>query len=86
MTRKEYKEFVYKIAQVVAEKVKGKIYYGYDRSTENWYIEIKTKELGLLRMYLYSLEYDILACKSTLTIASEIIITYNIRVTKRFFK
>ena len=43
---KIYKDFVKEIGFKVAQRVKGKVFYGYANIENMWYIMVRTRELG----------------------------------------
>lgn len=58
---KIYEDFVKEIAFKVAQRVKGKVFYGYANIENMWYIIVRTSELGEKRFFLDTLDYDMLA-------------------------
>lgn len=80
-----YEDFVIEIATKVAKKVKGKVFYGYANIEDMWYIVIKTTELGEKRVFLDTLDYDMLTGVSSKEISDNIIKLYHKIVERRFF-
>lgn len=80
-----YDDFVVEIANKVAKKVKGKVFYGYANIEDMWYIIIKTRELGEKRFFLDTLDYEMLSGISSKEIADNILKLYYRIIEKRFF-
>lgn len=80
-----YEDFVIEIANEVAKKVKGKLFYGYANIEDMWYVIIKTRELGEKRFFLDTLDDDMLSGVSSKEIADNIIKLYHRIIEKRFF-
>nr|UWI01092.1 MAG: hypothetical protein [Bacteriophage sp.] len=80
-----YDDFVVEIANKVAKKVKGKVFYGYANIEDMWYVIIKTRELGEKRFFLDTLDYDMLSGISSKEIADNILKLYHRIIEKRFF-
>lgn len=80
-----YDDFVVEIANKVAKKVKGKVFYGYANIEGMWYVIIKTRELGEKRFFLDTLDYDMLSGVSSKEIADKIVKLYHRIIEKRFF-
>lgn len=80
-----YEDFVIEIATKVANKVKGKVFYGYANIEDMWYIIIKTHELGEKRFFLDTLDYDMLSGVSSKEIADNIVKLYHRIIERRFF-
>lgn len=80
-----YEDFVIEIATKVAKKVKGKVLYGYANIEDMWYIVIKTTELGEKRVFLDTLDYDMLTGVTSKEISDNIIKLYHKIVERRFF-
>ena len=80
-----YDDFVVEIANKVAKKVKGKVFYGYANIEDMWYVIIKTRELGEKRFFLDALDYDMLSRVSSKEIADNIVKLYHRIIEKRFF-
>lgn len=80
-----YDDFVIEIATKVAEKVKGKVFYGYANIEGMWYVIVKTRELGEKRFFLDTLDYDMLSGVSSKEIADKIVKLYHRIIEKRFF-
>lgn len=80
-----YDDFVVEIANKVAKKVKGKVFYGYANIEGMWYVIIKTRELGEKRFFLDTLDYEMLSGTSSKEIADNIVKLYYKIIEKRFF-
>lgn len=80
-----YEDFVVEIANKVAKKVKGKVFYGYANIEGMWYVIVKTRELGEKRFFLDTLDYDMLSGISSKEIADNIVKLYHRIIEKRFF-
>ena len=80
-----YEDFVIEIATKVAKKVKGKVFYGYANIEDMWYIVIKTTEIGEKRVFLDTLDYDMMAGVSSKEISANILKLYHKIVERRFF-
>lgn len=80
-----YDDFVVEIANKVAKKVKGKVFYGYANIEGMWYVIIKTPELGEKRFFLDTLDYEMLSGISSKEIADNILKLYYRIIEKRFF-
>ena len=80
-----YDDFVVEIANKVAKKVKGKVFYGYANIEDMWYVIIKTRELGEKRFFLDTLDYEMLSGISSKEIADNILKLYHRIIEKRFF-
>lgn len=80
-----YDDFVVEIANKVAKKVKGKVFYGYANIEDMWYVIIKTRELGEKRFFLDTLDYEMLSGISSKEIADKILKLYHRIIEKRFF-
>ena len=80
-----YEDFVIEIASEVAKRVKGKIFYGYANIEDMWYVIIKTPELGKIRFFLDTLDYDMMSGVSSKEIADKIVKYYRRIVERRFF-
>lgn len=80
-----YDDFVVEIANKVAKKVKGKVFYGYANIEGMWYVIIKTRELGEKRFFLDTLDYEMLSGISPKEIADNILKLYYRIIEKRFF-
>ena len=82
---KIYEDFVKEIAFKVAQRVKGKVFYGYANIENMWYIIVRTHELGEKRFFLDTLDYDMMAGISSHEIADNIIKYYRKIIERRFF-
>ena len=82
---KIYEDFVKEIAFNVAQRVKGKVFYGYADIENMWYVIVKTNELGEKRFFLDTLDYDMLAGISSQEIADNIVKYYHKIIERRFF-
>lgn len=80
-----YEDFVVEIANKVAKKVKGKVFYGYANIEGMWYVIIKARELGEKRFFLDTLDYEMLSGISSKEIADNILKLYHRIIVKRFF-
>lgn len=80
-----YEDFVIEIATKVAKKIKGKVFYGYANIEGMWYVIIKTRELGEKRVFLDTLDYDMLIGVSSKEISDNIVKLYHKIVERRFF-
>lgn len=80
-----YDDFVIEIATKVAERVKGKVFYGYANIENMWYVIVKTRELGEKRFFLDTLDYEMLNGVSSKEIADNIVKLYHRIIEKRFF-
>lgn len=80
-----YEDFVIEIGHKVAQKVKGKVFYGYASIEGMWYIIVKTRELGEKRFFLDTLTYDMMNGVSSKEIADNIVKFYHKIIEKRFF-
>lgn len=80
-----YDDFVVEIANKVAKKVKGKVFYGYANIEGMWYVIIKTRELGEKRFFLDTLDYDMLSGVSSKEIADNIVKIYHKIIERKFF-
>lgn len=80
-----YDDFVVEIANKVAKKVKGKVFYGYANIEGMWYVIIKTRELGEKRFFLDTLDYEMLSGISSKEIADNILKLYHRIMERRFF-
>lgn len=80
-----YEDFVVEIANKVANKVKGKVFYGYANIENMWYVIIKTRELGEKHFFLDTLDYDMMAGVSSKEISNNILKIYHKIVERRFF-
>lgn len=80
-----YEDFVIEIATKVAKKVKGKVFYGYANIEDMWYVIIKTPELGEKRVFLDTLNYDMLTGVSSKEISDNIVKLYHKIVERKFF-
>lgn len=80
-----YEDFVIEIATKVSKKVKGKVFYGYANIEGMWYIIIKTRELGEKRLFLDTLDYDMLTGVTSEEISNNILKFYHHLIEKRFF-
>lgn len=80
-----YDDFVVEIANKVAKKVKGKVFYGYANIEGMWYVIVKTRELGEKRFFLDTLDYDMLSGVSSKEIADNIVKIYHKIIERRFF-
>lgn len=80
-----YEDFVIEIAAKVAKKVKGKVFYGYANIEDMWYVIIKTPELGEKRVFLDTLNYDMLTGVSSKEISDNIVKLYHKIVERKFF-
>lgn len=80
-----YKDFVIEIATKVAQKVKGKVFYGYANIEDMWYVIVKTHELGEKRFFLDTLTHDMISGISSQEIADSIVKFYHKIIEKRFF-
>nr|UVY59197.1 MAG: hypothetical protein [Bacteriophage sp.] len=80
-----YDNFVVEIANKVAKKGKGKVFYGYANIEGMWYVIIKTRELGEKRFFLDTLDYDMLSGVSSKEITDKIVKLYHRIIEKRFF-
>lgn len=80
-----YDDFVVEIANKVAKKVKGKVFYGYANIEGMWYVIIKTRELGEKRFFLDTLDYEMLSGITSKEIADNIVKLYHRIIEKRFF-
>lgn len=78
-------DFVVEIANKVANRVKGKVFYGYDNIENMWYVIVKTRELGEKRFFLDTLDYDMMAGVSSKEISDKILKLYHKIVERRFF-
>lgn len=81
-----YEDFVEEIATKVAKKVKAKVFYGYANIEDMWYVIIKTRELGEKRVFLDTLDHDMLTGVSSKEISDNILKLYHKIVERRFFK
>lgn len=81
-----YEDFVEEIATKVAKKVKAKVFYGYANIEDMWYVIIKTRELGEKRVFLDTLDYDMLTGVSSKEISDNILKLYHKIVERRFYK
>lgn len=81
-----YEDFVEEIATKVAKKVKAKVFYGYANIEDMWYVIIKTRELGEKRIFLDTLDYDMLTGVSSKEISDNILKLYHKIVERRFYK
>lgn len=80
-----YEDFVIEIAIKVAKQVKGKVFYGYANIENQWYVVVKTRELGEERFFLDTLDYDMLSGVSSKEIADKIVKIYRKIIERRFF-
>jgi len=80
-----YEDFVIEIATKVSKKVKGKVFYGYANIEDMWYIIVKTRELGEKRIFLDTLDYDMLTGASSNEIVDNIVKLYHKIIERRFF-
>ena len=80
-----YEDFVIEIANKVANRVKGKVFYGYANIEDMWYVIIKTHELGEKRFFLDALDYDMMTDVSSKEISDNILKLYHKIVERRFF-
>lgn len=80
-----YEDFVIEIANKVAKKVKGKVFYGYASIEDMWYVIVKTRELGEKRFFLDTLDYDMLNGVSSKEISDNIVKLYHKIVEGRYF-
>lgn len=80
-----YENFVIEIANKVAKKVKGRIFYGYANIEDMWYIIVKTHELGEKRFFLSTLTHDMISGVSSKEISDNIVKFYHKIIEKRFF-
>lgn len=80
-----YEDFVIEIATTVANKVKGKVFYGYANIENMWYVIVKTRELGEKRFFLDTLDYDMISGVSSKEIADNILKIYHKIIERRFF-
>lgn len=80
-----YEDFVIEIATKVANKVKGKVFYGYANIEDMWYVIVKTRELGEKRFFLNTLDYDMISGVSSKEIADSIVKLYHKIIERRFF-
>lgn len=80
-----YDDFVVEIANKVAKKIKGKVFYGYANIEDMWYVIIKTRELGEKRFFLDTLDYEMLNGISSKEIADNILKLYHRIIERRFF-
>lgn len=80
-----YEDFVIEIANKVANKVKGKVFYGYANIEDMWYIIVKTRELGEKRFFLDTLDYDMMAGVSSKEISDNLLKLYHKIIERRFF-
>lgn len=80
-----YEDFVIEIANKVAKKVRGKVFYGYANIENMWYVIVKTRELGEKRFFLDTLDYDMITDVSSKEIADNILNIYRNIIERRFF-
>lgn len=80
-----FEDFVIEIASKVAQRVKGKVFYGYDNIEDMWYVIVKTHELGEKRFFLNTLDYDMMSGVSSKKIADKIVKYYRKIVERKFF-
>lgn len=80
-----YEDFVVEIASKVANKVKGKVFYGYANIENMWYVIVKTRELGEKRFFLDTLYYDMITGVSSKEISDNIVKLYHRIIERRFF-
>lgn len=80
-----YEDFVIEIANMVANQVKGKVFYGYANIEDMWYVIVKTRELGEKRFFLDTLDYDMMSGVSSKEISDNILKLYHKIVERRFF-
>lgn len=80
-----YEDFVIEIANKVAIKVKGKVFYGYANIENMWYVIVKTRELGEKRFFLDTLDYEMINGTSSKEIADNILNIYHNIIKRRFF-
>lgn len=80
-----YEDFVVEIASKVANKVKGKVFYGYANIENMWYVIVKTRELGEKRFFLDTLSYDMITGVSSKEISDNIVKLYHRIIERRFF-
>lgn len=80
-----YEDFVIEIATKVAKQVKGKVFYGYASIEDMWYIIVKTRELGEKRVFLDTLDYDMINGVSSKEISDNIVKLYHRIIERRFF-
>lgn len=80
-----YEDFVVEIASKVANKVKGKVFYGYANIENMWYVIVKTRELGEKRFFLDTLDYDMITGVSSKEISDNIVKLYHRIIERRFF-
>lgn len=80
-----YEDFVIEIASKVANKVKGKVFYGYANIEDMWYVIVKTRELGEKRFFLDTLDSDMINGVSSKEIADRILKIYHKIIERRFF-
>ena len=82
---KIYEDFVKEIGFKVAQRVKGKVFYGYANIENMWYIIVRTHDLGEKRFFLDTLDYDMVAGITSQEIADNIIKYYRKIIERRFF-
>lgn len=80
-----YEDFVIEIATKVAKQVKGKVFYGYASIEDMWYVIVKTRELGEKRVFLDTLDYDMINGVSSKEISDNIVKLYHRIIERRFF-
>lgn len=80
-----YEDFVIEIASKVANKVKGKVFYGYANIEDMWYVIVKTRELGEKRFFLDTLDSDMINGVSSKEIVDRILKIYHKIIERRFF-
>lgn len=80
-----YEDFVEEIGFKVAQKVKGKVFYGYASIEDMWYVIIETRELGKKRFFLDTLDYNMMIGVSSKEIADNIVKIYHKIIERRFF-
>lgn len=80
-----YEDFVEEIASKVAQKVRGKVFYGYANIEDMWYVIVKTRELGEKRFFLDTLTYDMMYGVSSKEISDKIVKLYHKIIESRFF-
>lgn len=80
-----YEDFVKEIGFKVAQKVRGKVFYGYANIEDMWYVIVKTRELGEKRFFLDTLTYDMMSGVSSKEISDKIVKLYHKIIERRFF-
>ena len=80
-----YEDFVREIGHKVAQNVRGQVFYGYASIEDNWYITVKTRELGEKRFFLDTLTYDMMSGVSSKEISHKIVKLYHKIIEGKFF-